>query len=266
MGSSEKLCLQWNDFKENIASSFKDLRNEKEFTDVTLACEDGQQIEVNKTVLASSSPFLKELLMKHRHPHPLIYMRGIKSNNLATVIDFLYYGQAKVLQEDLDSFLALAEEFKLKGLSGISQSDEEPHRSGLRLQSYRVPLEKELGQNLIDHRKAPVFEKYPFREDQYTEEGLHDEIVAVTNSGVIADLQDLDEQIKSMITKTNISAGLGKGFLATCNVCGQQKPFRQMPQHIEANHITGISHSCDLCGKTSRSRNALKVHKIAYHK
>ena len=266
MGSSEKLCLQWNDFKENIASSFKDLRNEKEFTDVTLACEDGQQIDVNKTVLASSSPFFKELFKKHKHPHPLIYMRGIKSNNLATVIDFLYYGEVKVLEEDLNSFLALAEEFKLKGLSDISQSDKEPHQSGLRLQSYRVPLEKELGQNLIDHRKAPVFEKYAFGEDQYTEEGLHDEIVAVTNSGVIVDLQDLDEQIKSMITKTDKSAGPGKGYLATCNVCGKEGSYRHMPQHVEANHITGVSHSCDFCGKISRSRNALKTHKLTFHK
>ena len=38
---SEKLCLQWNDFKENINIAFGRLRCDKEFTDVTLACEDG---------------------------------------------------------------------------------------------------------------------------------------------------------------------------------------------------------------------------------
>ena len=32
MGSSEKLCLQWDDFKENITFLFKALRNDKEFT------------------------------------------------------------------------------------------------------------------------------------------------------------------------------------------------------------------------------------------
>ena len=42
--SLEKLCLNWNDFQENILSGFKDLRNDKEFTDVTLACEDGQRV------------------------------------------------------------------------------------------------------------------------------------------------------------------------------------------------------------------------------
>ena len=50
---SEKLCLQWNDFKENVNSAFGSLRNDKEFTDVTLACEDGQQMETHKVVLAA---------------------------------------------------------------------------------------------------------------------------------------------------------------------------------------------------------------------
>ena len=50
--------MQWNDFKENAISSFEDLRQDKDFTDVTLACEDGQQVEAHKVVLVASSPFL----------------------------------------------------------------------------------------------------------------------------------------------------------------------------------------------------------------
>ena len=46
MGSSEKLCLQWNDFKENILLSFQAQRDDRDFRDVTLAYEDGQHIEV----------------------------------------------------------------------------------------------------------------------------------------------------------------------------------------------------------------------------
>ena len=118
MGSSEKLCLQWNDFKENITSSFGELRKDREFTDVTLACEDGQQIEAHKVVLASASPFFVEILKKMRHPHPLLYMRGLKSEDLVAIVDFLYHGEVNVFQENLDSFLALAEELRLKGLSG----------------------------------------------------------------------------------------------------------------------------------------------------
>ena len=102
MGTTEKLCLQWNDFKENITSSFRDLREDKEFTDVTLACEDGSQIEAHKVVLASSSPFFMELLKRNRHPHPLLYMRGLRLEDLLAIVDFLYLGEANVCQENLD--------------------------------------------------------------------------------------------------------------------------------------------------------------------
>ena len=41
------------------------------------------------------------------------------------MIDFLYLGEAKVFQENLDSFLALAEELKLKGLAGNAESEKD---------------------------------------------------------------------------------------------------------------------------------------------
>ena len=112
---SEKLCLRWNDFQENVNTAFQSLREDNEFADVTLACEDGQQIEAHKVILAASSPFFQSLLKRTRNPHPLIYMRGVKSENLIAIVDFLYRGEANVYQENLDSFLVLAEELRLKG-------------------------------------------------------------------------------------------------------------------------------------------------------
>ena len=115
---SEKLCLQWNDFKDNIKVAFANFREDKDFSDVTLACEDGQQLEAHKVILAASSPFFQNLLTKNKHPHPLIYMKGAKFEDLMAIVDFLYFGEANVFQENLDAFLSLAEELKLKGLTG----------------------------------------------------------------------------------------------------------------------------------------------------
>ena len=42
---SEKLCLQWNDFLDNIKNAFGNLREDTDFADVTLVSEDGQQVE-----------------------------------------------------------------------------------------------------------------------------------------------------------------------------------------------------------------------------
>ena len=84
--TDEKLCLQWNDFKENVSSAFGDLRQDKEFTDVTLVCEDGQQVEAHKVVLIASSPFFLNLLKKNKHPHPLVFMRGVKFEDLVSMV------------------------------------------------------------------------------------------------------------------------------------------------------------------------------------
>ena len=120
---SEKLCLQWNDFKANVNSTFGRLRDDKDFTDVTLACEDGHQMEAHKVILASSSPFFEKILQRNKHPHPLIYLRGFQSQDLLAILDFFYFGEANVYQENLDSFLAIADELKLKGLTGQTSSD-----------------------------------------------------------------------------------------------------------------------------------------------
>ena len=115
---SEKLSLKWNDFQENVNSVFAQLRDNSDFSDVTLACEDGQQFEAHKVILVASSPFFHNLLKLNKHTHPLIYMRGIKSEDLDAIMDFLYCGEAKVFQGNLDSFLAIAEELQLNGLMG----------------------------------------------------------------------------------------------------------------------------------------------------
>ena len=120
---SEKLCLQWNDFKDNAIGAFASLSQDKDFADVTLACEDGEQVEAHKVILAASSPLFQNLLMRNKHAHPLIYMRGVKSEDLVAIIDFLYCGETNVLQENLDTFLAIAGELKLEGLMDSNEEE-----------------------------------------------------------------------------------------------------------------------------------------------
>ena len=103
----QKLCLQWNDFQENVKVALVNLRSDKSFTDVTLACEDGQQLEAHRVILAASSPFFQKLLQTTKHPNPLIYMRGVRFEDLLAIIDFLYCGETNVFQENLDSFLSI---------------------------------------------------------------------------------------------------------------------------------------------------------------
>ena len=148
--SGEKLCLQWNDFQNNVISAFGDLRDDNAFTDVTLACEDGQQVEAHKVVLMASSPFFLNLLKKKKHPHPLVFMRGVKFEDLVSMVDFLYNGEANVYQDNLDSFLAMAEELKLKGLKRQEEADFPPEKA---LKS-RPTQDKSKTSSFFSHRRT----------------------------------------------------------------------------------------------------------------
>ena len=80
--SAEKFCLKWNDFQSNVGNSFRELRDNLDFCDVTLASEGDQHIKAHKVVLAASSSLFMDMLRSNKHSHPLIYMRGINKRTL----------------------------------------------------------------------------------------------------------------------------------------------------------------------------------------
>ena len=119
--TNEKFCLRWNDFEQNISVAFRELRDDKDFFDVTLACDD-EQIEAHKVILSACSPFFRRILRKNSHAHPLLYLKGVKFNDLQSVLNFMYHGEVNVAQEELNSFLSVAEELHVKGLTQGQQS------------------------------------------------------------------------------------------------------------------------------------------------
>ena len=220
---SEKLCLLWNNYKENVNSAFGKLRENKEFTDVTLVCEDGQQIEAHKVILASSSPFFEEILQKSKHPHPLIYLRGFQSKDFASILDFLYFGEANVYQEDLDSFLAIAEEIQLKGLT--------EQTSSYVLEEQRQPEHPEPAATSKELITTPSTDKRGLTPNK---NAVIKPSAAITKQAS-TNLQALDEKVKSMMEK------------------GQ----RMIPNREKERNGTPTqqqSYICKMCGKEGRSQ------------
>ena len=259
MQNSEELCLKWNEFQENLNSSFVGFRNDQDFADVTLVCEDSAEIETHKVVLASSSPFFMEMLKKRKHPHPMIYMKGVKGENLLAMVDFLYYGEANVNQENLDVFLSLAEELRLKGLTG---SCAEPNTEALKTIASEQEKKFEI-RNRVDRTISNV--PTPLKEYK----NIHETNTELSSTALVSlEAHQLDEQIKSMMTRTEkkMTSGNTSKAVFACNQCGKEGQWQNIKTHIEANHIaSNISYSCDICGKVSRSRHGLRLHKAKDH-
>merc|ERR1712025_1292196 len=116
MGSTEKFCLRWNDFESNISVAFRDIREEKDFFDCTLSCG-SRQIQAHKLILSACSPFFRTVLKQNSHQHPLLYLKGVEYGDLQAVLNFMYHGEVNVAQEELNSFLSVAEDLQVKGLT-----------------------------------------------------------------------------------------------------------------------------------------------------
>ena len=219
-----------------------------------MACEDGQQVEAHKVILAASSPFFQKLLRRSKHPHPLIYMRGMKYEDLLAIVDFLYLGEANVYQENLDSFLAIAEELQLKGLMGKSESD--VTLAGIDTK-YSLPAPDPVNNAKMQESKRQT--------PRSQTERMMDRRVAVQADYFSGDLMELEEKVKSMMEKSpNPYVGSKKAHpqkADVCKVCGKEGMASAIKDHIEANHLEGISIPCNLCEKIFRSRNSFNKHK-----
>jgi len=258
---SEKLCLKWNDFQDITNTAFGSLRNDHDLSDVTLACEDGHQVEAHKVILAASSPFFQTLLRRNKHPHPLIYMRGMKSEDLVAIVDFLYYGEANVYQENIDSFLAIAEELNLKGLTGNSDKVEKEEETIQKPEPKRKQLKARSPQSLP---KPETFNEGYLTDVEINNKKNTDTTVAVQNYTVtnvnITDTQELDDKVKSMMIKSqnNYQNGHQKAYI--CTVCGKEGMGSAIKDHIEANHLEGVSIPCNSCDKRFRTKQSIRRH------
>merc|ERR1712129_76529 len=99
-----------------MGGSFQELRIAEELFDVTLACED-QTIEAHKVVLSACSPFFRSVFKKMKEKQPFIYLKGVMHKDLVALLDYIYTGETQVRAEDVNRFIEVGREMKVKGLA-----------------------------------------------------------------------------------------------------------------------------------------------------
>ena len=281
--SEEDLCtVKWVEFEHNVREAFGSLRNEKDFTDVTLACEDGQQVEAHRVILASSSPFFENLFKRNRHSHPLIYMRGLNFEDLLAILDFLYTGEANIRQSYIGPFLAIADELGVKGLTSHIK----------KVAKWRDDIPKDLkgkkGANVKEEGEVsdfqptkvenvpsplPLVEMKQFKitpkperlpEDMNLQSKSLDEKVAKQREL----FNQLNEKINLMMEESETMVFNGSQMNRTyqCKICGKRSSASHIRDHIEGNHLQGVLIPCVFCPKVCKSRSGMRKHKHKYHK
>ena len=109
---SAKTNLKFDKFQNFACQAQQNMRS-NEFCDVTLVSADNSKFVAHKVILAAYSDIFKNMLVNEKHPHPLIFLRGVKGEVLGALLDFIYCGEAQINNEDLDLFIQLSTDIKL---------------------------------------------------------------------------------------------------------------------------------------------------------
>ena len=104
-----------------VYSNIRCLRDQAQFLDVNLLCEDGEKLPAHKIILAAHSEKFKRILgqMTSDLLTPVthsIFLSGVKKKELSLILDFIYEGEVSLSQADLGNFLSMAEKLHINSL------------------------------------------------------------------------------------------------------------------------------------------------------
>ena len=217
---------------------------------------------------------------------PFIYLRGIRFEDLLACLDFMYQGEVSVAQEDLNSFLAAAEELQVRGLTQEAVKKKESEKKG-RVNPKVVKEEALKRQDAKDHpiksepkdlaaaekaNSSTLMTNYlgceAYQEDDYTD---------YNNEDLDYGLDSGDNPVETKGANfTNLSVeDLGQYVVSDNTIkeyqCALCDTFRaklpsKVRNHLEAIHFPGVFlYTCNICNKTLKGRNALNIHKSTLH-
>ena len=128
------LVLTSDTHSAQLLETFSDLLRNNVLTDVTLVCEDRYRVEAHKIVLCAGSSMFRDFFTHNSHPHPMLYLKGVKQIHLLPLVQFLYNGQTTIPQDLVNELLDVAKDLSIKGLEEENkcQPNETQYRKSLK--------------------------------------------------------------------------------------------------------------------------------------
>ena len=207
------------------------LVEEQDFSDVTFVSDDGEKVQAQIVVLSSCSPVLKKMLLgSPQHQQTLIYLAGIQHSEINSLLNFMYIGETKVHQEELDRFIQIGTRLKIKGLANTNddRNEQQMTTSSTNVLQLGGVLESPV-QSLVKGENFDTFD--------------------------------------SSVVDANYSATQFQNFekILSCEKCDYKaKQVQKLRIHVDAKH-KNVKYTCDQCLYSSGYPHHLYTHKKTKH-
>ena len=253
----EVLTITSESHDSQFIQTFGEFFKENVLTDVTLVCDDQVRIDAHKIVLSAGSHFFREMFVNNPHSHPLLYLRGLKEQELLSILQFLYVGETSLNKDSVPQFLSVAKEFEISGLETETENsepevDQAEEESNLKMTTPK-PSQQKADSTFKDAKEdstVPRNKKKPLYfcdKCQYTAPGSSDLKRHKTKCSVASTTKDLQK--------------IG-GENYPCEACD----FRAQSKSKLAEHKVAVhAVSCSHCHTKFQSEAAMVKHRRAKH-
>ena len=223
--ANEKYNLTWHTYSDHLKQMLHNLMTDKDSQDVTLVCDDKVKIKAHKIVLKACSPVF-ETILESSDCHS-IYLKGINHQEIESILQFMYLGEATFYQERMEHFLDAAKNLEIKELSKDVEFDEDAHG----------------GENLDEMNESG--RDYENRRD-----------ISTMNS--TNNIDNKSQRLTSVVVKDDPAS-------KQCPDCGKEFSFRHaMLAHHRSAH-QGVKFPCNQCDFIASTTSHLKRHVESVH-
>ena len=249
----EKYSMKCHTYPHHLKDMLQDMMSSDTFTDVTLVCDDQKQIKAHKVILSAFSSVFKNIFTQNNLP--MIYLRGVDSSEMESIIQFIYLGETAFYQERLKVFLKVAKDLDIKLLSKDDRAKP--------VNNEEITNEEEIEQtttcyennkstnNVVEDKtdqKTNYYEATNHATEPKQEPAINDNYEIIREAGH-----------KPMSLK-NISLCLNSKGYYECTQCEKQfKASIGLSKHFESIHV-GVKYKCKKCEKEFAWKAAMNRH------
>ena len=125
--SQEQFNLNWHTYTDHLKEMMLKLMESNETADVTLVCDDRTKFKAHKFVLMSCSPVFQSIINDlPKIGDSVIYLRGVLAEEMKSILQFMYLGQATFYHDRMNEFLNVAKNLDIKEIGkNVIDADED---------------------------------------------------------------------------------------------------------------------------------------------
>ena len=116
-----KYDLSWENFSGHLKSMLDEIYRTNHMTDVTLVCDDGQEIKAHSIVLSACSSVLRDTVRCLPKTGAKVHLKTIKYQEMKHIIEFMYLGRTTVDEDTFQHFINASKLLKISNLGSSAE-------------------------------------------------------------------------------------------------------------------------------------------------